>query len=187
MNKMASLTLVTQGVKGGNKKEHGQQGLVKVFVGIDKSISFDAFQGAGPSYERRNDTQIVIRNNGFVFSGTLEELVDKIMQEPDKYSWPYSTEDGDFELSLTSQDILDCSHGGSCDADCERVAAKPYILEQLKNVSNEAMLSALDQMGVEVEDENNRKDIIETLIWDAACCLRSDLNNDGNWEKHLNH
>lgn len=78
MNKTASLTLVTQGVKGGNQKEHGQQGLVKVFVGIDKSISFDAYQGFGADYKKREATHIIVRNNGIVFQGTFEELIEKL-------------------------------------------------------------------------------------------------------------
>lgn len=90
-------------------------------------------------------------------------------------TWPYSTEAGDFDLELTKKDILDCSHEGSCDADCERVAQQEYVQKQLRDVSNEAMLSALAQMGVEVEDESNRKDIIETIIWDAACNMREDV------------
>ena len=76
---------------------------------------------------------------------------------------------GDFKeisgqmLELTKQDVLDCSHQGACDEDCERVAKKEYVQKQLQDVSNEAMLSALAQMGVEVEDESNRKDIIAKL------------------------
>lgn len=78
MNKTASLTLVTQGVKGGNMKEHGNQGLVKVFVGIDKSISFDAYQGFGADYKKREETHIIVRNRGIVFEGTFEQLIEKL-------------------------------------------------------------------------------------------------------------
>jgi len=96
------------------------------------------------------------------------------------HCWPYSTDAGDFELELTKKGILDCSHMGSCDADCERVAQQEYVQKQLQDVSNEAMLSALAQMGVEVEDENNRKDIIETIIWDAARNMREDITGSLN-------
>lgn len=89
--------------------------------------------------------------------------------------WPYSTGAGDFELELTKQDILDCSHQGACDADCERVAQKEYVQKQLQGVSNETMLCALAQMGVEVNDEGDRKEIIETVVWDAACNMREDI------------
>ena len=47
--------------------------------------------------------------------------------------------------------------------------------KQLQDVSSEAMLCALAQMGVEVNDENDRKEIIETVVWDAACNMRSDI------------
>ena len=40
------------------------------------------------------------------------------------------------------------------------------------------MLCALAQMGVEVNDENDRKEIIETIIWDAACNMREDVINN---------
>lgn len=176
MNKTASLTLVTQGVKGGNQKEHGQQGLVKAFVGIGEYITFDAFQGFGAEYMRREDTMIkVYTRKGVVFQGTFEQLIEKLTYQPKTFVWKYSTDAGDFDLELTFDDILDCSHEGDCDADCERVAAKEYIQKQLQDVSNEAMLCALAQMGVEVNDENDRKEIIETIVWDAACNMRSDI------------
>lgn len=89
--------------------------------------------------------------------------------------WPYITEAGDFNLELTKKDIMNCSHDGNCDADCERVAQQEYVQKQLQDVSNEAMLSALAQMGVEVSDEGDRKEIIETVVWDAACNMRSDI------------
>jgi len=94
--------------------------------------------------------------------------------------WPYSTEAGDFDLELTKKDILDCSHAGNCDDDCERVAQQEYVQKQLQDVSNEAMLSALTQMGIEVRDENDRQEIIETIIWDAACNMREDITGDFN-------
>ena len=180
MNKTASLTLVTQGVKGGNKKEHGQQGLVTVFVGIDKRISFDAYQGFGSDYQKREETLITIRDRGEVFQGTFKELVAKLLEQPETYLWAYGTDEGDFEIELTKQDILDCSHMGNCDKDCERVAQKEYIQKQLQDVSNEAMLSAMAQMGMEVNDENDRKEIIENIIWDAACKLREDITGNLN-------
>ena len=91
-----------------------------------------------------------------------------------KYMWMYGTQHGDFELVLTKQDILDCSHMGACDADCERVAAKEYVQKELKDVSNDAILDALAQMGIEVNNENDRKELIETIVWDAACNLKED-------------
>ena len=91
------------------------------------------------------------------------------------YLWPYSTEAGSFDLELTKKDILACSHAGNCDDDCEQAAQQEYIQKQLADVSNEAILCALAQMGIEVNDENDRQELIETIIWDAACNLREEI------------
>ena len=96
------------------------------------------------------------------------------------FLWPYCTSAGDFDLELTKKDILDCSHVGSCDDDCERVAAKEYIQKQLCDVPNEAILGALAQMGIEVNDENDRQELFETIVWDAACNMREDITGDFN-------
>jgi len=127
----------------------------------------------GNYYEEDHDKLMLLHER----LGVTEQVFNLYREDDmdETHLWPYSTEAGDFELELTKQDILDCSHEGDCDADCERVAKQDYVQKQLQDVSNEAMLSALAQMGVEVEDENDRKEIIETIIWDAACNMRSDI------------
>ena len=57
------------------------------------------------------------------------------------YYWQYDQ----FEIALTKQDIMDCSHQGPCDYDCERVRNKPYVQEQLKAISIEQMAHELDE------------------------------------------
>lgn len=147
---------------------------------ITEPLSHTLFDGIvmwedleGNYYEEDHDKLMLLHEKLGVTEQVFETYREDNMDET--HYWPYSTDAGDFELELTKKDILDCSHEGSCDADCERVAQKEYVQKQLQDVSNEAMLSALAQMGVEVEDENNRKDIIETIIWDAACNMREDI------------
>lgn len=72
MKKLATLTLITQRAREEKTKEYGQQGAIKTFVGIGKSIAFD-------TYTRQEAANIVIRTSmGEVFNGTFDMLVEKL-------------------------------------------------------------------------------------------------------------
>jgi hypothetical protein len=75
----SELSLAVQGVKGGNIKEYPNVGFTCNFVGNDNKIAFDAFEGYGDSYARREETQIrVIKGSNVIFSGTFDELAEII-------------------------------------------------------------------------------------------------------------
>lgn len=87
------------------------------------------------------------------------------------YLWIYDS----FDIELAEEDVLDCSHMGPCDADCERVRNEPYVREQLARINSESIMSELGRMGIEY-GENDRADLESCIIWDAACSIRDDLN-----------
>lgn len=75
----SELSLAVQGVKGGNIKEYPNVGFTCNFVGNNNKICFDAFQGYGDSYKRREETQIrVIKGDKVIFRGTFDELAEII-------------------------------------------------------------------------------------------------------------
>lgn len=81
MAKTSRLILHTEGVSGKGIREHGDQGLVKVYT-EDGEITFDAFEGMGADYKRREETQITIKDNGGIgdvlFKGTFAELAKEL-------------------------------------------------------------------------------------------------------------
>ena len=147
---------------------------------ITEPLSHTLFDGIvmwedldGNYYEEDYDKLMMLHEK----LGVTEEVFQLYRQDniDATFMWPYSTTSGDFNLKLTKQDILDCSHEGICDDDCERVAQKEYVQEQLKDVPTEAIAMALDQMGIVYDDENDRKELYELIVWDAACNLKEDL------------
>ena len=113
------------------------------------------------------------RHDGFL-TGKLCKAIEKALNdnsmETATFSWPYG-----FDLELTAQDILDCSHTGSCDDDCERVIKKEYIQKQLQYVKSEDLVDTLIMAGVEIEDETDRNELYLLIVWDAACNLHSEV------------
>ena len=91
------------------------------------------------------------------------------------FMWTYSNDAGDFDLELTRKDIMDCSHSGSCDKDCERVSQKEYVRSQLQDVSDDVIAKTLALAGVDVADKTERKELCKAIVWDAACNLREDF------------
>ena len=87
MKTTSRLILHTEGVSGKGIREHGNQGLVKVYT-EDGEITFDAFEGMGADYKRREETQITIKDNGGIgdvlFKGTFAELA-KVLSHRRKY------------------------------------------------------------------------------------------------------
>ena len=113
------------------------------------------------------------RHDGFLL-GKLGKAIDKAFKENSMETatmmWRY--DELDFELCI--RDILDCSHDGICDNDCQRVVDKEYVQDQLRDVSADKLIGILDAAGIGC-DESDRHDIEECIVWDAACNLRSDL------------
>lgn len=86
MNKQSVLNTATQGVKGKSMKMQ-KQGYVDIQLGetngvYDKVIIFDAFEGAGDTYKRREETQIrIFSEEKAVFIGTFDELVRQLKND----------------------------------------------------------------------------------------------------------
>lgn len=79
----ARLNLKTMSEKGDGVVLHGEVGFVKASIDCAVTgtsfISVDAFQGAGENYRRRDNCEVrIISNNEEVFSGTFDELVEKV-------------------------------------------------------------------------------------------------------------
>ncbi len=79
--KKSKLILWTEGVSGTGIRLKGNQGLVKVCVDSGE-ITFDAFDGLGTEYKRREETEIAIRSNGgqgdVIFKGTFAALEKRL-------------------------------------------------------------------------------------------------------------
>lgn len=113
------------------------------------------------------------RHDGFLtrkLGKAIEKALKENSMETTTFYWPY-----EFGLELTARDILDCSHTGACDKDCERVIKKEYIQEQLRDVKSEDIVEALVMGGVEIEDETDRDELYLLIVWDAACNLHSEI------------
>ena len=81
----SELSLAVQGVKGGNIKEYPKVGFTCNFVGNNNKIAFDAFEGYGDTYRRREETQIrVINGDKVIFQGTFDELAKIILNQTEK-------------------------------------------------------------------------------------------------------
>lgn len=132
----------------------------------------------GNYYEEDYDKLMLLHEKLGVTEQVFETYREDNMDET--FMWPYSTEAGDFDLELTKQDVLDCSHQGPCDEDCERVAQKDYVQEQLQDVPSDAIVEALLAMGITIEDKTDRKALYEQIVWDAACKLREDITGSLN-------
>jgi len=79
--KKAKLSVKLNGVKGGVPQWKDNMGYVACFLNDCKkhAIIVDAFQGAGDTYQRRPENEIVISNeNGNIFSGTIDELIERL-------------------------------------------------------------------------------------------------------------
>lgn len=76
----ALLRVSTQGIQGKNQIPAKEQGLTICVVDGDKSwLTFDAFEGAGTNYRRRESTEITIEHDGErLFRGGFQELITLI-------------------------------------------------------------------------------------------------------------
>ena len=75
---MSSISVKTQGVKGGSIQYKEKIGYVTTFLRHSEDfIAVDDFEGHGNSYKKRELTEIRIVQNGVVlFSGTKYELFE---------------------------------------------------------------------------------------------------------------
>ena len=84
-----------------------------------------------------------------------------------------------FNLTLNEEDILACSHAGEC-VECNDVSKKDYVIEQMKDVTNEIIAAQLYSVGIEIENDNDRAELMRLIVWDAACYLREDITGSFN-------
>lgn len=76
---MKSLSITTQGVKGGNTKTQGIGYVLACIDNHEQRISIDNFSGQGSTYKQREEPLIEIIENGKILSsGTFNELKDKL-------------------------------------------------------------------------------------------------------------
>lgn len=85
-----------------------------------------------------------------------------------------------FNLTLNEEDVLACSHAGDNYDDCNAVSKKEYVIEQLSDITTETIVEQLLNVGIYIEDEKDRQEIVELIIWDAACYLREDITGSLN-------
>jgi len=79
----AKIDISEQGIKGGNfhRKESGYVN-IKIDENESNRITLDAFSGSGINYKRLNESIInIFNNNEPVFSGTFNELVEKLYKK----------------------------------------------------------------------------------------------------------
>lgn len=81
----ANLNIYIQGIKGGNVKNHHNEGYCSLNIDTLNSmfdgyfIEVDAFKGQGKTYKRREQCDIRIYKCGkLIFSGTFLELCEKL-------------------------------------------------------------------------------------------------------------
>jgi hypothetical protein len=75
---MKNLQVGVQGVKGGNVKQQ-KVGYAAIFVGSDKIVSVDNYNGTGDNYIQREQPIISIfgeDSHDCIFEGTHTQLVD---------------------------------------------------------------------------------------------------------------
>lgn len=78
----AEIMLNTQGIRGGNLTGYKKKGAIAIDIDrLGNSIELDAYQGQGPTYQKREDTLINIKSlNGFEWSGTFNQLIEKLQK-----------------------------------------------------------------------------------------------------------
>ena len=79
----AELKYSTIGVKGGDGAHVKKIGLMNVSLGTylnNQNIIFDAFEGSGKGYKRRDKVLIQVTNPIFTWSGTFEQLIEQLQK-----------------------------------------------------------------------------------------------------------
>lgn len=76
---MATLNIKTQNKKGGDPQYKEDLGYGVLFLNSQDHISIDVFEGAGDTYKRREQEEIIIVIFGEeLFRGTRQELFEKL-------------------------------------------------------------------------------------------------------------
>lgn len=85
-----------------------------------------------------------------------------------------------FSIGLTADDILSCTKGSDHTDGCKKVSKKDYVISQLKNVRTEIIVEQLYSVGITIENENDREEVLLLIIWDCANYLKEDVIRDFN-------
>lgn len=83
---MSSVNIKTQGLRGGTFSKIRDVGKTVVFIdnNFRDCIEFDAFEGVGDTYKKRNNSLITIRCGSQLWKGDLDSLHNTLF---DKDSW----------------------------------------------------------------------------------------------------
>lgn len=75
------LSLIRQGVEGGNTYHTKNIGCIQAFIGEGSLVEVDAFEGHGSNYKRRDECQITIReDDSTLFVGSFPNFCNIIKQ-----------------------------------------------------------------------------------------------------------
>lgn len=81
--KQSYLAVNTQGKRGKDWTGFTEKGAVALEIeNTFASIQFDAFEGQGDTYQRREETLITIEDDKFKWQGTYDQLIEKLMTAP---------------------------------------------------------------------------------------------------------
>lgn len=97
------------------------------------------------------------------------------MNERYAYFDLYQCKDADsIEFKMTEDDASKCSHQGVCDDDVEEVSQKPYIKEQLQNITDAMLDNVIYECGFEdiVRDRHEKECL---FIWSAAGAIVDEM------------
>ena len=82
-----------------------------------------------------------------------------------------------FELQMTKQQALSCSHPGPCDLDVLILLEQPKIKRQLQKISDEKLIAELSEYGAWDENElQDRPANEQRIIWIAASNIIEDCD-----------
>lgn len=91
----------------------------------------------------------------------------------------------EFCIGLTAKDILFCTQGFDHTDGCSKVSKKDYIISQLKSVSTEIIAEQLHDIGITIENENDREEVLLLIVWDCANYLKEDVLRDSNINQEI--
>ena len=78
-----------------------------------------------------------------------------------------------FEIGLEEADVFAAAHPGDCAPDVEIVTSRPYVREQLAQITDDALSAELKEYGAwEAEQLSDREANNERIIWLAAGNIR---------------
>ena len=72
------------------------------------------------------------------------------------------------EFMLKGEDVNYTCHSGPNDYEALEVSCKPYVQEQIKDLSDDFLRGFIRAYGLEVEEYETREDLESFLVWSAA-------------------